>query len=95
MAWLRFIYVAMCVAGLIILIHRGFPLDRNELFETAKEFTDSLRDGTIELLNELSRLSVPVMVFSAGFGDMVHAVLKEANVMLPNVKVNGCVGSFG
>lgn len=62
-------------------------MDRSEIFEVAKKYKDCLRDGTNDLFIHLNRLQVPVMVFSAGLGDSVNAVLKESNVLLPNVQV--------
>lgn len=46
-----------------------------------------IRDGTDTLLSDLNKAGVPVLVFSAGLGDTVVAVLKHCNVLLSNVKV--------
>lgn len=50
-------------------------------------YTDSLRDGTHEMFNDLNALKVPVLVFSAGIGDTVQAMLHAADVLMPTVKV--------
>lgn len=50
-------------------------------------YTDCLRDRTQELMELLNRYNVPVLVFSAGLGDSVISVMRQANVYLPNVKV--------
>lgn len=45
------------------------------------------RDGTEELFSELHIPNVPVLVFSAGMGDILEQVLKHFNVYTNNVKV--------
>lgn len=40
------------------------------------------------MMEDLSRVNVPVLVFSAGLGDSVVAVLKHNKVLYPNVKVS-------
>lgn len=49
---------------------------------------DSIKDGTREMFNKLHDHNVPILVFSAGLGDSVLAVLKQCNIHLPNVKVS-------
>lgn len=46
------------------------------------------RDGTAELFKDLNKANVPILVFSAGLGDLVVAVLKHCDVLFSNVKVN-------
>nr|XP_045585014.1 cytosolic 5'-nucleotidase 3-like isoform X2 [Procambarus clarkii] len=46
-----------------------------------------LRDGTEELLSKLHTANVPVLVFSAGMGDILEQVLKHFDVYTDNVKV--------
>lgn len=53
----------------------------------AAESSDYLRDGVHELFNDLNNNNVPLLVFSAGLGDCVVSILKQFNVLLPNVKV--------
>ncbi|XP_055383456.1 7-methylguanosine phosphate-specific 5'-nucleotidase isoform X1 [Condylostylus longicornis] len=65
----------------------GFPLDEKEIDEVASNYKDCLRDHSLELFETLNRLNVPVLVFSAGLGNSVVSVLKQANVMFPNMKV--------
>ncbi|XP_058838785.1 7-methylguanosine phosphate-specific 5'-nucleotidase [Topomyia yanbarensis] len=66
---------------------KGFPLPQEEIAEVAKRFKEGLRDGTHQMFSDLSNLRVPCLVFSAGLGDSVVSVLRQANVMYPNVKV--------
>lgn len=60
---------------------------REEIQHVAARYQHCLRDGTHELFADLNKMSVPILVFSAGLGDSVLAVLNQANVMQPNVKV--------
>lgn len=53
----------------------------------ASLYTHALRDGTQELLKRTNELDVPVLVFSAGLGDSILAVMKHEQVHFPNVKV--------
>ncbi|XP_075168166.1 cytosolic 5'-nucleotidase IIIB [Haematobia irritans] len=65
----------------------GFPLEQGEIDEIAGKYKDSLRDKSDILFNTLDRLNIPVLVFSAGLGNSVVSVLKQANLMYPNVNV--------
>ncbi|CAG9856400.1 unnamed protein product [Phyllotreta striolata] len=66
---------------------RGLCVSREEIEEVCARIGPELRDGTKELFEELHKADVPVLVFSAGLGDTVQAVLKHFNVNLPNVEV--------
>ncbi|XP_042874149.1 cytosolic 5'-nucleotidase 3-like isoform X3 [Penaeus japonicus] len=46
-----------------------------------------LRDGTRELCKKLHEYSVPVLVFSAGMGDILEQVLRHFDVYTDNIKV--------
>lgn len=65
----------------------GFAFDQTEIDHVASKFKSALRDRTHELFDELLRLQIPVLVFSAGLGNSVVSVLQQANIMHPNVKV--------
>jgi 5'-nucleotidase len=45
------------------------------------------REGTDKMLQSLQAAGVPVLVFSAGLGDCVSAVLRYHNVLLSNVHI--------
>lgn len=60
---------------------------RDEIQQVAARYQHCLRGGTHELFADLNRMAVPILVFSAGLGDSVLAVLHQAGVMQPNVKV--------
>lgn len=61
----------------------------------AEQYRDCIRDGTAELLAELNRLAVPVLVFSAGLGDSVISLMRQADIYFPNVKVVSNFLQFG
>eukprot|EP00099_Drosophila_melanogaster_P020427 NP_611895.1 cytosolic 5'-nucleotidase IIIB [Drosophila melanogaster] len=65
----------------------GFPFDQSEIDQIASKYTHALRDRTHEFFADLQRLGIPTLVFSAGLGNSVVSVLRQANVLHPNVKV--------
>ncbi|KAF5308276.1 hypothetical protein FQR65_LT06269 [Abscondita terminalis] len=66
---------------------KGLTVSEVEIEETATKLGPSLRDGCYDLFKDLHAANVPVLVFSAGLGNSVLAVLKHFNVYLPNVKI--------
>lgn len=68
-------------------ILKGIPFDPNEISEVSKIYGTNLRDGTKELLTKLHLAEVPVLVFSAGLGDIVQAILENQEILFNNVKV--------
>ncbi|GAB1861425.1 5'-nucleotidase [Camponotus japonicus] len=68
-------------------ILKGIEFNPHEIEEVAQECNDILRDGTREILEKLYNARVPIVVFSAGLGDMVEAVLKYNNALFDNVKI--------
>lgn len=65
----------------------GFELPRTSLDQILKEVSVELRSGTEALLSKLDACGVPVLVFSAGLGDMVAAILRHHSCLLPNVHI--------
>lgn len=75
-------------------------------FETIKELSKSsvlLRASTVELFDLTNTHNVPVLVFSAGIGNVIDTVLQHQHIMHPNVHVianhlffneDGMVGGF-
>lgn len=45
------------------------------------------RDGTLEFMKDLSQTKVPILVFSAGVGDVIDEALRLHNLHQENVKV--------
>lgn len=68
-------------------ILKEIPFDPTEIPEIAKRYGTDLRDGTKELFAKLNNAEVPVLVFSAGLGDVVEAVLRHQGVLFDNMKV--------
>ncbi|XP_066586070.1 7-methylguanosine phosphate-specific 5'-nucleotidase [Prorops nasuta] len=66
---------------------KGVELKAEELNDVIETNKAVLRDGTIQLFDKLNSLSVPILVFSGGLGDVVEAVLTHHNILLKNVKV--------
>ncbi|KAL0105148.1 hypothetical protein PUN28_016654 [Cardiocondyla obscurior] len=66
---------------------KGFEFDPHELEKVAQEFDNILRDGTEMFFKKLHEARVPIIVFSAGLGDMVQAVLRYHNALFDNVKI--------
>lgn len=69
------------------IVFRGFPFNPKEIDDIAKEYSNSLRDGSHDLFKLTNDVNVPVLVFSAGLGDCILSVLKNEEVLYPNVKL--------
>ncbi|XP_060530323.1 7-methylguanosine phosphate-specific 5'-nucleotidase [Cylas formicarius] len=66
---------------------KGLSISSKEIGEVCLQCKPSLRDGTKELFDDLAMENVPILVFSAGCGDVVATILQQGGVYLPNVKV--------
>lgn len=67
---------------------KGIKFDSYEFDEIARSCDSRiLRDGTQEIFEKLHNAQVPIIVFSAGLGDMVEAMLRYHNALYDNVKV--------
>lgn len=47
----------------------------------------SSRDGFNELFDQLYKYNVPIFIFSAGIGDVLEEIIRQANVFYSNVNV--------
>ncbi|KAJ9588142.1 hypothetical protein L9F63_018500 [Diploptera punctata] len=65
----------------------GFDFKIEELHDVIKREGMDLRDGTNAMLERLQSAEVPVLVFSAGLGDSVSAVLSHHDALLSNVHI--------
>ncbi|KDR22681.1 7-methylguanosine phosphate-specific 5'-nucleotidase [Zootermopsis nevadensis] len=65
----------------------GFEFQTKELEDVVRDGGTELREGTNIMLQSLQAAQVPVLVFSAGLGDSVSAVLRYYSVLLPNVHI--------
>ncbi|XP_026674911.1 7-methylguanosine phosphate-specific 5'-nucleotidase isoform X1 [Ceratina calcarata] len=68
-------------------ILKGVPFDPKEIPEVSEMYGANLREGTKELFKKLYHAKVPVLVFSAGLGDVVESILRNQGVLFDNVKI--------
>jgi len=66
---------------------KDIEFDPDEIEEIALSCRNLLRDGTEEIFEKLHKAKVPIIVFSAGLGDMVEAILKCHNAFYDNVQI--------
>ncbi|XP_068231661.1 cytosolic 5'-nucleotidase 3 isoform X2 [Palaemon carinicauda] len=62
-------------------------VSQGSLAEMVATSNAMLREGTEDLCKKLHTVNVPVLVFSAGMGDILEQVLRQFNVYTENVKV--------
>ncbi|KAK7124617.1 hypothetical protein R3I94_018859 [Phoxinus phoxinus] len=60
---------------------------KDHLVRAVKESKAMLRDGYKQFFDHLHQMSVPLLIFSAGIGDVLEEVIRHAGVFHPNVKV--------
>ncbi|CAL1600298.1 unnamed protein product [Knipowitschia caucasica] len=60
---------------------------KNMLERVVRESGSRLREGYREFFDLLSELQVPLLIFSAGIGDVLEEVIRQNNVFHPNVNV--------
>lgn len=68
-------------------------MTQDEIESIARRYKDATRDGAKALFDILYQSNVPILIFSAGLGDSVRAMLKNFNMLLPNVKVKKWIES--
>ncbi len=62
-------------------------VNRNMFPDMVRASNVELREGTNGMLDKLQKASVPVLVLSAGLGDLLVEVLKQKKALSDNVKV--------
>jgi len=62
-------------------------INKKDLPSLVKEAEILYRDGTKEMFECLNELDVPILVYSAGLGDVIHHSLEHEGALLPNVTV--------
>ncbi|XP_051728850.1 cytosolic 5'-nucleotidase 3-like isoform X1 [Ctenopharyngodon idella] len=62
-------------------------ISKDHLARVVKESEAMLRDGYQQFFGHLHQMSVPLLIFSAGIGDVLEEVIRQAGVFHPNVKV--------
>lgn len=83
-------------------ITKGFPFHEQELLDMAERYKYSLRDNVEDMFKTLHDRMIPCLIFSAGLGNTVHAMLKVAKINYKNIIVisnflkitNGLVDGF-
>ncbi|MBN3271113.1 5NT3A nucleotidase, partial [Polyodon spathula] len=68
-----------------LLIEQG--LQKDKLPQIVKESDACLREGYELFFDKLQEHSVPMFIFSAGLGDVLEEIIRQAGVYHPNVKV--------
>lgn len=66
---------------------KGIDFDPCEIDQIVRTYGTDFRDNTKELFQSLEKAGVPILVFSAGLGDVVEAALKFHQTLLTNVKI--------
>ncbi|XP_018612952.1 cytosolic 5'-nucleotidase 3 isoform X2 [Scleropages formosus] len=62
-------------------------LQKDKLPEVVRESEVCLRDGYEQFFDRLHQHDVPVFIFSAGLGDVLEEIIRQAGVYHPNIKV--------
>lgn len=66
---------------------KGIAFDRREIEEVVRKYGPSFRDKTHDLFSKLENLHIPVVIFSAGLGDVIVEQLRQKNVQFNNVNL--------
>lgn len=65
----------------------GLEFSPEVVAKLAKKYGPPLRDRTRQLFEMSSAAHVPVLVFSAGIGDVIQDILRDQNALTDNVKI--------
>lgn len=68
-------------------LYCGLQIDKNMIDRAVKEANVEFRDGCHEMLKKLNEKSIPVLVLSAGLGDVISLTLQNKSLNYPNVHV--------
>ncbi|XP_036183258.1 cytosolic 5'-nucleotidase 3A isoform X2 [Myotis myotis] len=68
-----------------LLVEQGIP--RAKLKEIVAESDIMLKEGYENFFDKLQQHSIPVFIFSAGIGDVLEEIIRQAGVYYSNVKV--------
>ncbi|NP_001361267.1 cytosolic 5'-nucleotidase 3A isoform 5 [Homo sapiens] len=68
-----------------LLVQQALP--KAKLKEIVAESDVMLKEGYENFFDKLQQHSIPVFIFSAGIGDVLEEVIRQAGVYHPNVKV--------
>ncbi|KFQ31095.1 7-methylguanosine phosphate-specific 5'-nucleotidase, partial [Mesitornis unicolor] len=70
-------------------------IQQGDIAQIVRESDVMLRDGFKELFERLHKHHVPLFIFSAGIGDVLEEIIRQANVSYPNVNVVSNYMDFG
>ncbi|NXN43117.1 5NT3B nucleotidase, partial [Rhinoptilus africanus] len=62
-------------------------IQRDDIAQIVRESDVMLRDGFNELFDQLHKHNIPLFIFSAGVGDILEEIIRQANVFYSNVNV--------
>lgn len=65
----------------------GLPIEKSTIDKAVSEANVEFRDGSDVMFKKLHENSVPILVFSAGLGDVITSVLRHRSFNYPNVHV--------
>lgn len=62
-------------------------IEKQKLAQIVKEAQAKLRDGFENFFGTLYQYEIPLFIFSAGIGDILEEIIRQAGVYHPNIKV--------
>ncbi|NWI97406.1 5NT3B nucleotidase, partial [Pitta sordida] len=62
-------------------------IHKHDIAQIVRESEAMLRDGFKEFFDQLLKSNIPLFIFSAGIGDILEEIIRQANVFHPNIKV--------
>ncbi|NXD85212.1 5NT3B nucleotidase, partial [Halcyon senegalensis] len=62
-------------------------IQKSDIAQIVRESDVMLRDGFNELFDQLHKYNVPLFIFSAGIGDILEEIIRQANCFYSNVNV--------
>ncbi|NXC36791.1 5NT3B nucleotidase, partial [Campylorhamphus procurvoides] len=60
---------------------------KGDIAQIVRESEAMLRDGFKEFFDQLHKNNIPLFIFSAGVGDVLEEIIRQANIFYSNVKV--------
>ncbi|NXH12580.1 5NT3B nucleotidase, partial [Bucco capensis] len=69
-------------------------IQKGDIAQIVRESNVMLREGFTELFDQLHQHHVPLFIFSAGVGDILEEIIRQAQVFHPNVSVVSNYMSF-
>ena len=73
----------------------NYGISRDIVLQIIKDGKVVCREGTMEFLETLAKHSIPVLILSAGLGNIVEEYLKHAGMLHPNMHIISNFLRFG